>query len=81
MKSVVIKNSELEIFNKILNNGYAIEDGRATRRIIRELKQADVPLHHGYAQNTKKVIIALESPLTIVERRRSFTRTRFDLNL
>lgn len=79
MSRVVIKNGELELFKKIMKDGFAVENGKETYRVIRELKRAGVQIHHGYAQDTKKVIVALESPLKIVGRRRGFARTVFDL--
>ena len=76
---VAIKNGELELFKRIMENGYAIEDGRETKRVIRELKRAGVQIHHGYSQNTGKMIVAMESPLKIVQRRRGLSKTLFDL--
>lgn len=79
---VAIKNSELELFKRIFENGYAIEDGKETKRIIRELKHAGVPIYHGSARNdTKKVIVALEFPLKAVSRRRTLARTVFDVKI
>jgi len=78
---VTIKNNELELFKKILNNGYAIGDGKDTDRIVRELKRANVPIHHGWDSDTRKVIIALEQPFQAEKKRRTLNKTLFDLEL
>ncbi len=79
---VTIKNGELELFKRIMKDGYAVGDGRETKRVIRELKHAGVPIYHGNARgDVAKVIVALESPLKIVPRRRTLARTIFDVKI
>ena len=79
MNSVAIKNGELELFKRILKDGYAIGDGSETDRIVRELKRACIPVHHGYSQDTKKVIVALERPFKAKQTRRTPNKTLFEL--
>lgn len=83
MSSVAIKNGELELFKRILKDGYAIGDGSETDRIVRELKRAckttKIPIHHGYSQDTKKVIVALERPFKAKQKRRTPNKTLFEL--
>lgn len=80
MSSVAIKNGELKLFKRILKDGYAVENGSETKRIIRELKRARITIiHHGYSPGTKKVIIALESPIKAIRRQRTLNKTLFDL--
>lgn len=81
MSIVTIKNHELEIFKKILKNGYVVEDGKETKRIVREMKHARVPIHHGFDQGTKKVIVALERPFVIKSKRRTLSKTCFELDI
>lgn len=81
MSLVSIKNGELELFKKILKNGYAIGDGIETKRIVREMKHAQIPVHHGFDQGTKKVIVALERPFVVKSRRRTLSKTCFELDI
>ena len=76
---VAIKNGELELFKRIMKNGYAIGDGSATKRVIRELRQAGAPIHRGYDKDTQKVIVALEFPLVAVKKQRNLAKTVFEL--
>lgn len=79
MSSVAIKNGELKLFKRILRDGYAIGGGSETKRLIRELKRTSITIHHGSSIGTKKVIIALESPIKAIRRQRTFNKTLFDL--
>lgn len=79
MSLVSIKNGELELFKRILKDGYAIGDGSETKRIIRELKHAQIPVHHGYDSDTKKVIVALKSPIKAIRKQRDLAKTIFDI--
>lgn len=77
MSLVAIKNRELDLFKKIMENGYVVGDGKTTRRVIRELKRAHVPIHHGYARETKKVIVALDLPVKFVIKQQTLAKTIF----
>jgi len=79
MSSVAIRNSELKLFKTIMERGFVIGDGSKTDRIVRELKRANIKVHHGYAQSSKKVIVALEQSFTVKQKRRTSNKTLFEL--
>jgi len=79
--SIYIKNENVALMKKILNQSYAVGTGEETKRIVRELKRAAIPVHHGYCQDTKKVIIVLPKPVKIDNVQRSLNKTMFKLRL
>jgi len=79
MSSVAIKTHELELFKAIMERGFVIGDGSKTDRIVRELKRANIKVHHGYAQSSKKVIVALEQSFKVKQKRRRVNETLFEL--
>jgi len=76
---VSIDNGELELFKKLMDKGYAVEDRANTRRMIRELRRANVSIHRGYDVKTEKMVLAVESVFKVVPRRRTLNKTIFDL--
>jgi len=67
---IVVRNEELRLLEDMIKRGYTVGEGNQLRRIVRELNRANAPVVHGYSQRARKVIVALERPLEIVERRK-----------
>jgi len=76
---VTVKNDDLKLFKEIMGRGFVIGNGSETESLVRELKRAKVPIQHGYAQETKKVVVALERPFTIKQKQRTLAKTVFEL--
>ena len=62
-----------------MGQGFVVGNGNETDRLVRELKRAQVPIQHGYSQETKKVIVALEQPFIIERQQRTLAKTIFEL--
>jgi hypothetical protein len=78
---VIINKEDLTLFEKIIERGFGIANGGETSKIVRELKRANVPIQHGYSQETKKVIVALERPVVALPKQRTLNKTMFELKL
>lgn len=79
MSLIKINNDGLKILEKLLKQGYAVGDGKKTKHIVLEMKRAQIPIHHGYEQETKKVIVALKQPFMFNPQRRTLNKTFFEL--
>ena len=78
---LLVKDKELKLLQEMVKRGYVVGEGNALRRIVRELNRINAPIVHGYSQKTRKVIVALESPLEIREwRKRGFTTRELKIN-
>jgi len=78
---VAIKNDELNLFRKLLKEQIVIENraNAETRRLIRELRAANVPVIRAYDPHTERVVLALEKPIRVKQRRRTLNRHIFDI--
>lgn len=78
---VAIKNGELPLFQKLLKNGVAIEDraNTSTRRLVRELRAADIPVIRAYDSRLERVVLALERPIKARRQRRTLNQHIFDI--
>jgi len=79
MKRVKIDLDSLDLFERLVKRGYVIEDGAKTRQLARILKDAEIGVHNAYAQETRKVVLAVETNFKAVPWMRTRKSVIFDI--
>ena len=79
MTRLRIRRDSEDLFNRLLQRGYVVSEGKATRPLAHAFKKAGIELYHGYDQNTKKVILAMEQKINVIPRAKTLKFNIYDL--
>jgi len=79
MKRVKVDLEFAPLLSNLAKKGYAVGDGKATKQISYKLNMAGFKVFHGYDQDAKKVVLALEHKIEANRRRRTLKSVFFDL--
>jgi len=79
MTRLKIRRDSEELFDQLLQRGYVISDGKATRPITYAFKKAGIDIYNGYDQNTRKVILAMEQRINVIPKAKTLKFNIFDV--